>query len=155
MQHPSLHSPLHKQNSLFTSGNYAHCTLQTPFCCWTLRNWAFNTLLAGTFAALVACIQHWIINLLRALKCHNTGILLFAACPLFISCRSYLRQNGRWQTFAVFRKPLRGKELVSISEFLVYKRSKMNHDPRYCGWESITWQITLQGRKTLLQVIRM
>lgn len=70
---------------------------------------------------------------LSALKCHNPSILLFTVCPLFISCRSYLRQNGGRRTYAVLRKSSEGKESVSISEFLVYKRSKMNWDLRYCG----------------------
>lgn len=70
---------------------------------------------------------------LFALKCHNPNILLFTVCLLFISCTSYLRQNGEWRTYGMLRKSSEGKQSVSISEFLVYKRSKMNHDLRYCG----------------------
>lgn len=66
-----------------------------------------NAFLKGMFAAALARMQHWAINLRRTLKRRNTGILLYAACLLFISCISYPQQNGRRQTCGVFRKALR------------------------------------------------
>lgn len=68
-------------------------------------NWMLNVLLAGMFLATIACMQHWMIHLPCILKRRNSSILLFAACPLFISCILYVWQNGGRR--AVFRKALR------------------------------------------------
>lgn len=87
-----------------SSGKYRK-PVNTPL----LRNWTLNVLLAGMFSPVIACMQHWVINLQCILKCCNSGILLFAACPLFISCISCVWQNGGQQTCAVFRKALRQK----------------------------------------------
>lgn len=101
-----------------TNHRWEQCSLhpRTAFCWWTLKDWVFNALLAGTFMAVVACKRHWIINLLCALKCHNTGILLFAACTLFISRRSYWRRNVRRETLAVFRKTSEGGEGAGLRQ---------------------------------------
>lgn len=140
----ALHPP---KGAQMACGSNVDCSLWTACCCWALRDWVFNAWLAGTFTAVAACKRHSVVNLPSALKCHNTSILLFAACTLFISSRSCWRRGVRWETFfffVVFSNPLRGGSRPQSQRFWAYKRSKMNHDLQYCTQESITRQITLQ-----------
>lgn len=134
----------------YTNHFWEPLTLQpAPCCCLTLRNWLFNTLLAGRLLDLVACIQHCVINLPYALKSCITAISLFAACPLFTSCKSCPWQLRKMEDFCCVQgKPQTEKNWFQSVSLWGIKGLIWTMGIWYCGSESHKSQSRERNRIT-------